>query len=114
MTCKHCGASISEYDEKCPYCDSYIDHGPRNNRATMPNRQGFKIQGPDEPQAILMVVSFLIPFIGIILGVIYLTGGNPKSGRMYIIIGAISMVVSFGCVFLGPMLFMLPFFHSMK
>lgn len=116
MTCKHCGASISENEEKCPYCDSYIDHPSRNNSYNngypQPNRQGFRVQGPDEPQAIFIVVSLLIPLFGIILGVIQISGGHPKSGRLYIILGAAAFIFLFGCTFFLPFMFaLIPFTH---
>jgi hypothetical protein len=115
MTCKHCGASISENEEKCPYCDSYIDHPARNssyNNGYPQNRQGFRVQGPDEPQAMFIVISLMIPLLGIILGVINISGGHPKSGKLYIILGAASMIFLFGCTFLFPMMFaLIPFAH---
>lgn len=117
MTCKHCGASISENDVKCPYCDSYIDHGTANNNMynngyPQPNRQSFRLQGADEPQAIFIVVSLLIPLLGIILGVINITGGHPKSGKLYIILGAAAFIFLFSCTFLFPFLFaLIPFAH---
>ena len=109
MTCKHCGASISEYEEKCPYCDSYIDHPVRNNSY---NRQGFRVQGADEPQAVFIVISLLIPLFGIIIGAVQMSGGHPKSGKLYIILGAASFIFLFGCTFLLPMMFaFIPFMH---
>lgn len=114
MTCKHCGASISEDEVKCPYCDSYIDHGRANrynNGAPMPNRQGFRVQGPDEPQALFIVISLLIPLFGIILGAVQISGGHPKSGRLYLILGGLSFFLIFCGTFLFPVAFMLPFLH---
>ncbi|WP_294412352.1 hypothetical protein [Ruminococcus flavefaciens] len=115
MTCKHCGASISEHDVKCPYCDSYIDHGTANNSynngAPMQNRQGFRVQGPDEPQPIFIVISLLIPLFGFIIGAVNISGGHPKSGRLYLILGAVSFFLLFCGTFMFPMMFMLPFFH---
>lgn len=118
MTCKHCGASISENEEKCPYCDSYIDHPARNNsynnRYQQPNRQGFRVQGPDEPQAMFIVISLLIPLFGIILGIVHMTCGHPKSGRLYIILGAASMIFFFSCTFIFPLMFAFLPFTNMK
>lgn len=116
MTCKHCGASISENDVKCPYCDSYIDHGPAyynnaNNGYPSQNRQGFRLNGPDEPQALFIILSLLIPFWGIVLGVVNITGGHQKSGKVYLILGLVSFFLIFCGTFLFPMIFMLPFFH---
>lgn len=118
MTCKHCGASISENEVKCPYCDSYIDHGTANNNANTynngyprQNRPVFRVQGPDEPQAILIVFSLLIPALGVILGILNLTGGHPKCGKLYLILGIVSFFLVFCGTFMFPVMFMLPFFH---
>lgn len=118
MTCKHCGASISENDVKCPYCDSYIDHGTANNSANPynngyqgQNRPVFRVQGPDEPQPILIVFSLLIPFLGIILGVLNLNGGHPKCGKLYLILGIASFFLISCGTFIFPFLFALPFIH---
>lgn len=108
MTCPHCGASVYENDVKCPYCDSFLENSNRNAANTRRPVSGpgqFTMNGPDEVNAALVVVSLLIPIFGIIYGAISLGGGHQKSGKVYLILGLAGIFV-FPC-FMGiiPMTF---------
>lgn len=105
MTCPHCAASISETEERCPYCDSYIDRG-RHPRVEPPppqqNRNLVRSLGEDKVNPLLVALS-LIPMLGIILGAIFMSGGNPKSGKTYLITGLVAFAVAFACPFISVM-----------
>lgn len=111
MTCPHCGASVSNHERQCPYCNSFLE----NKTDDIPNsafetrgqqtRPMFQAQGPDTPQPLLIVLSLMIPFFGIILGVIHTSGGHPKSGKLYIILGALSFFLISCGTFLLPLAF---------
>lgn len=117
MICPHCGASVSENDVQCQYCNSYIDRKSSSQSSQGGNRQGarqpFQVQGPDKPQAIFIVVSLMIPLFGIILGVLNISGGHPKSGRTYLIMAAVSFFLLFCGTFIFPMMFALVPFSKM-
>lgn len=115
MTCEHCGASISEYEERCPYCDSYIDHGPKpQSQPVYQSRPLFSAMGEDQVQPVFVILAFMIPVFGIIMGIIQITGGHPRSGRIYLFasVGAIALAV-IGTVLL-PLLFSFGVFMNMK
>ena len=106
MTCPHCAASISENEEKCPYCDSYIEHKIPKVSPPVQNRSLLN-QGEDKTEPWLILLSFIIPMAGIILGAIQLSGGKVKSGRTYLVLGIMSFVV-LPCSFsIFPILFSL-------
>ena len=118
MICPHCGASVSENDIQCQYCNSYIERKSSpdaSQNGSRPNvRQLFQTQGPDKPQAIFIVLSLMIPLFGVILGVLHISGGHPKSGRMYLIMAAVSFFLLFCGTFIFPMMFaFIPFSKMM-
>lgn len=98
MICPHCAASISENEEKCPYCDSYIDKGRKEKeiRGVEPNNlqnyAPFRFKGEDKPIIPLVLISAFMP-IGMILFIIFMIGGRPKSA-----------VASFMAAFIGAAL----------
>ena len=92
MTCPHCAASISEKEERCPYCDSYIEHMIPKVSPPVKNRQLLN-QGEDKTELLLIILSFIIPMAGIILGAIQLSTGKAKSGKIYLVLGIISFFV---------------------
>ena len=89
MTCPHCAASISEKEERCPYCDSYIEH--KIPKVSPPvQKRPLLDQGEDKTEPLLVLLSFFIPMAGIILGAIQLSTGKVKSGRTYLVLGILS------------------------
>ena len=108
MTCPHCAASISEKEERCPYCDSYIEHKIPKVSPPVQNRQLLN-QGEDKTEPMLILLAFFIPMAGIILGAIQLSTGKVKSGRTYLVLGIISIgILPCGFSFL-PIMFSLIF-----
>ncbi|WP_455529635.1 hypothetical protein [Ruminococcus sp.] len=93
MTCPHCAASISEKEERCPYCDSYIEHKIPKVSPPVQNRTLLQNQGEDKTEPLLILLSFIIPMAGIILGAIQLSTGKAKSGKIYLVLGIISFFV---------------------
>lgn len=93
MICKNCGASISELESRCPYCDSFIEREDEwdgtyvgNNQSQPNNLSGFLSPENDKINPILLIASF-IPLVGIILGAITLSSGMKKSGTAYLLAG---------------------------
>ena len=114
MVCPHCAASISENEERCPYCNSYIDHGWKKQNEPVQNEPHRNFMGYDKTEPSLVILSLMIPIVGIILGIIQISGGRPKSGRCYLMVSAISFVLFFCGTFIFPMLFSLLTFSRMK
>jgi uncharacterized membrane protein YvbJ len=96
MICPHCAASISEDEEKCPYCDSFIDNGKKQFKRVEPvNLQDvspFRLKGDDKPIIPLVLISACMP-IGMILMMIFIICGRPKSA-----------LASFAAAFIGAAL----------
>lgn len=105
MTCPHCAASISESEERCPYCDSYIDHGGRNKAAQPVYEQRPRnLIGEDKVNPLLMILAF-IPIIGIILGAVFMSNGCKKCGKTYLIAGIVGFAISFSCPIISMIVF---------
>lgn len=92
MTCPHCAASISEKEERCPYCDSYIEHKIPKVSPPVQNRT-LQDQGEDNTELLVIIVSLIIPMAGIIFGAIQLSKGKAKSGKIYLVLGIMSFFV---------------------
>lgn len=114
MICPHCAASISENEERCPYCNSYIDHGWEESAEPDLNQKIPDFMLYDKTEPALIVLSLIIPIVGIILGIIQLSAGRQKSGRCYLMVSAFSFVLLFCCKFIFPMLFALLSFSRFK
>ncbi len=94
MRCKSCGASISENEEKCPYCDSYIDHHKGQNVQKIPAKRDDWVYNKDNEDKLnpLCVIISILPLVGIILGIMALNCGMKKCGTVYLTIGIVSLV----------------------
>ena len=84
MRCPNCGASISDAEEKCPYCDSYLDTKKATvNIEDMQDKLrniGFPIKNdPNYKPNILMVLISLFMPIGVMMFIINILSGRPKS-----------------------------------
>lgn len=106
MICKNCGASISELESRCPYCDSFIEREDEwdgtyveNNQSQPNNLSGFLSPENDKINPILLIASF-IPLVGIILGAITLSSGMKKSGTAYLLAGVSVFLLPFAGVIL--------------
>ena len=107
MRCPNCGASISENEEKCPYCDSYIDH--KKKTANIEDVQqtfqkmGFTVKNDpnDKPNAFMIILSLITP-IGILLFIINLMMERPKSAKACFLAAFITMFIFvFGFIIFG-------------
>jgi uncharacterized membrane protein YvbJ len=83
MKCPNCGASISETDIICPYCDTFFDD---ENDTSDPraNPENDKINAP-------VVAVSLIPIVGFIIAMVYYSMGYKKCGTA-------SLVASFALI----------------
>ena len=70
MKCPNCGASISENEEKCPYCDSFLDH--KKKAASVEDIQNafqkvgvpfLKDNPDDKPNAFMIDHTYRNPFV---------------------------------------------------
>ena len=59
-----------------------------------------KASGSDSSNCLLYVLSFLLPIVGIILGIVYIAKNEDELGRTLLAIGAITMVVGWICLML--------------
>ncbi len=89
--CVSCGRAISWDANVCPYCGhdfrATVGYAPREQMS-----EGVKI--------LLYIVSFLIPIVGFIVGIIYYTKPEPELkqfGKMCLILGLISVLLSLLC-----------------
>jgi len=108
MICPHCGASISENEEKCPYCDSFLDH--KKKAASVEDIQNafqkvgvpfLKDNPDDKPNAFMIILSLITP-IGILLFIINLMMERPKSAKACFLAAFITMFIFvFGFIIFG-------------
>lgn len=107
MRCPNCGASIAENGERCPYCDSYIDH--KKKTANIEDVQqtfqkmGFPVKNDpnDKPNAFMIILSLITP-IGILLFIINLMMERPKSAKACFLAAFITMFIFvFGFIIFG-------------
>ena len=105
MNCPHCGASISDTEEKCPYCDSYLDTKKRT--VTPEDMQeklrniGFPVESDpnDKPNVLMMIISFFLP-IAVMMFVLNLWRGRPKSAAACVMAGIFGTAVIVFCLVL--------------
>ena len=98
MICPHCGASISENEEKCPYCDSFLDTKKKNINIEDIQREIHDKISPlqsdpdDKPNAFMIILSLITP-IGILLFIINLMMERPKSAKACFLAAFITMFI---------------------
>lgn len=94
MFCKSCGKEINDQAVVCPYCGvqtgavQIIPQQP-NYGNQQPNAQN----NADETNVGLVIVSIIIPLVGIILGAVNISNGKKKSGKAYLLAGIIAVAV---------------------
>jgi len=97
--CVGCGRTIAWDANVCPYCG-------RDYRAQMMMPQGQPTLS-DGVKVILYVISFLIWFVGIIIGAVYYTKPDAESkefGRMCLLLAAMGAILWAVCVVMGAVL----------
>ena len=80
--CRKCGKEIDDEAIMCVHC------GVPTNRAA-----GAPADPNDTVNPGLIVLSVLVPFVGIILGIVNLSGGKKRSGSIYLYIGAAMLII---------------------
>ncbi len=90
--CVGCGRAIAFDANVCPYCghDYRVQMAPAQYQPQI--SEGMKI--------VFYILSFLIPLIGIIIGVIYYTKPDAESknvGKMCIILALLAIVIGAVC-----------------
>jgi len=99
MICPHCAASISGKEEKCPYCDSFLEHKEENKidiEALQENlnkvRDEFIDNPDDKPNIFMIIISMFMP-IGILMFVLNLIKARPKSAIACLITGILTTFI---------------------
>lgn len=82
MYCSKCGFEINDEAIICPKCGCYTN-----------NQLKEKDVLEDNISVGLVILSILIPIVGVILGIINLCSKKTKSGTAYMIIGVVAWVV---------------------
>lgn len=107
MRCPNCGASISENEEKCPYCDSFLDTKKKNiniediQREIHDKISTLQSNPDDKPNAFMIILSLITP-IGILLFIINLMMERPKSAKACFLAAFITMFIFvFGFIIFG-------------
>lgn len=102
MICPHCGASISENEEKCPYCDSFLDTKKKNINIEDIQREIHDKISPlqsnpnDKPNILMVLVSLIMP-IGVMMFIINIMLGRPKSAATCIMAGIFGTAIIVFC-----------------
>ena len=98
MFCKSCGKEINDQAVVCPYCG--VQTGAVQNTPQQPNygyqqpmNQPYNQNDVDETNVGLVILSVLIPIVGIILGAVNMSNGKKKSGKAYLLAGVITIAV---------------------
>jgi hypothetical protein len=90
--CVSCGRTIAWDANVCPYCG----HDYRVQMAAQPQGGGVSTG----MKIVLYILSFFIFILGIIIGVIFYSKGDPESkhvGKMCIILAILGVVVGIVC-----------------
>ena len=101
--CSSCGAEIEPGMTQCSYCgqpvettsSGNIQYGQTQNvtpNAYVPNANQAE---EDKVSVGLVIVSVLIPLVGIIVGIVNMSKGKKKSGKIYLIVAIAVWAVSF-------------------
>lgn len=92
--CPHCGITYSSKYERCRECGSYL------SVVTDTGKEIEKAMKSDSSNCLLYVLSFLLPIVGIILGIVYIAKNEEELGRTLLMIAAIPIVIGFCLTFL--------------
>jgi hypothetical protein len=90
--CVGCGRAIAWDANVCPYCghDYRVQMAPAMAQPQI--SEGMKI--------LFYILSFLIPIVGIIIGVVYYSKADPESkhvGKMCIILAVVGILIGVIC-----------------
>lgn len=105
MYCMTCGKAISDDSVFCTYCgcrtDVFINSPQQNSAAAAEQKEpdvselrvDAKPEVPDKISAVKLILSILVPEVGIIFGVKSKNEGKMKSGKVYLIVGIVVLVL---------------------
>ncbi|HEX9909032.1 MAG TPA: hypothetical protein VGB78_11320 [Thermoplasmata archaeon] len=94
-TCVSCGRALAWDANVCPYCG----HDFRQAAAAQPVEHVSTLV-----KIIVYLVSFFIPIIGIILGVVFYVNANPEYkqvGKMCLILAMVAVLIAIVCFAAG-------------
>lgn len=105
MVCKHCGAEIKAGEQICSYCDCKVEpevqkfEQPNNNEGALPDdyfrtyySDDNNSDSDDKINSGSVIMSLLIPIVGIVLGITSLCSGKRKAGLTYLALGGVSIL----------------------
>ncbi|MBQ9898895.1 MAG: zinc ribbon domain-containing protein [Ruminococcus sp.] len=79
--CRKCGAEIDDESVICPKCGVQTE---KFGKA--------KEEVEDKVSGGMVVLSILIPIVGVIIGIVNLAKGKKNSGLVYLIVGIVAWV----------------------
>lgn len=83
MFCNNCGKAIDDKAVVCIHCGVATPFSSIQKEADLKN---------EKPNSGLMLLAFLVPIAGFIIGAIEKSNGKKKAGNAYIRMGAIAIV----------------------
>lgn len=78
MYCKKCGNEISDEAVICPKCGCATDNYGGKMKKTS------RLTAYEPANGVLLFLTFIIPIIGLILGIIDISKGKTTSGKLYL------------------------------
>ena len=84
MFCKKCGASIDDEAVVCPKCGCKTEN--YEEKVTVKEE-------PDKATGGMIVLSILLPIVGVIAGIVNLCKKKTKSGTTYLIVGIVAWII---------------------
>ena len=103
MFCITCSKEIIDGAVICRYCGCLTG-------APQPIMQEKIITRADKVEVVKVVLSVIIPIVGIVLGAINLKDGKKRSGRVYLIVGSVVTVIEIILTVIYFYFFMVMFF----
>lgn len=94
MFCKKCGSEMPDNSEFCAKCGAKAD----KSEQYFVNVSAAKTPIDDTVSAGLVILSILIPLVGIIMGFVFHSEGRKHAGKTYIIVAIVSAVL-LTCIF---------------
>ncbi len=110
MFCPNCGTQNSDTAKFCSNCATPLAVSPNLPQQQQPNYSAPYGAVPvsdvsDGLKIGLAIVSFFVPIVGIIMGIIYMMDPSPakkEAGKLWLIVSIAAIVLGFGsCCFFG-------------
>lgn len=105
MQCTQCGSQVGEGERFCPFCHAPVPKLYRNSQfhGLVPPQDGAEGGPPSDNRPAedgLVILSVLIPFLGLIIGAICLGGTEKRAGRTYILLSVVNLALCAGLIML--------------